>query len=156
MRADQRVGVGEVERRRLVPLLDHAGLPVDGPAHALDVLLEGDEVAHRGGLQRRQQPHPVHRHGRPAQRLGTGLQGRGEPRPDEVEHRRPGGELVQPGVADDAGADPAVRLPGGEPHQTGGATNRPLSGSLKDLLATNSFIAFAVPHWSETSGFEKS
>ena len=42
------------------------------------------------------------------------------------------------------------------PAQTGGATNTPRSGSLKDCLATNSFIGFAVPHWSVTSGSEKS
>jgi hypothetical protein len=32
--------------------------------------------------------------------------------------------------------------------QTGGAVNRPGSGSLKDSLATSSFIGLAVPHWS--------
>lgn len=40
--------------------------------------------------------------------------------------------------------------------QTGGATKTPRSMSLKDSLTTSSFIAFAVPHWSVTSGWEKS
>ena len=40
-------------------------------------------------------------------------------------------------------------------HQTGGAT-KTASGSLNERLATNSFIWLAVPHWSVTSGSEKS
>lgn len=43
-----------------------------------------------------------------------------------------------------------------EPAQTGGATKQPRSGSLKDSLATSSFMGLAVPHWSVTSGREKS
>ncbi|MDP9612682.1 hypothetical protein JOF35_004959 [Streptomyces demainii] len=44
----------------------------------------------------------------------------------------------------------------GDGDQTGGATNTPRSGSLNDSLATGSFIGFAVPRWSVTSGWEKS
>jgi non-ribosomal peptide synthetase component F len=40
--------------------------------------------------------------------------------------------------------------------QTGGATNRPRSTSLKLSLATSSSNGFAVPHWSWFSGFETS
>ncbi len=50
----------------------------------------------------------------------------------------------------------SFRAPGAEGDQTGGATKTPRSTSLKDSLATSSFIGFAVPHWSVTSGREKS
>jgi len=43
-----------------------------------------------------------------------------------------------------------------EGDQTGVATKQPRSGSLKDSSATSSFIGLAVPHWSVTSGREKS
>ena len=79
----------------------------------------------------------------------------GRPGADQVQHGG-AGQGVHAGVGDDAGADDALVEVGGEPHQTGGATKRPLSGSLNDFCATNSFIAFAVPHWSLTSGLEKS
>ena len=59
-------------------------------------------------------------------------------------------------AVDDAAPGAAALLDGREAHQTGGATNRPLSGSLNDFAATNSSIAFAVPHWSLTSGSLKS
>jgi hypothetical protein len=47
---------------------------------------------------------------------------------------------VQAGVADYGALPPAAGRVGSEPHQTGGATNRPRSGSLNDLAATNSLI----------------
>ena len=56
------------------------------------------------------------------------------------------------------GGDRATAPPGtrGFAGQTGGATNTPRSTSLKDSLVTSSFMGLAVPHWSVTSGFEKS
>ena len=44
------VGVGEVEGRGVVPRLRHAGRAVDAAAYALDVALEGHEVADAGRL----------------------------------------------------------------------------------------------------------
>ena len=65
---------------------------------------------------------------------------------------RPSGSACRPAALTHAGLHAALGLPGREPHQTGGATKRPLSGSLNDFCATNSFIAFAVPHWSRDLG----
>ena len=154
VRADQRAGVGEVERRCFVPLRHHPAAVADGSDHALHVLLERDEVPHRRRFERRQQPDLVERHGGSGQRRRSGVQRRGQPAAHQVEHRA--GQLVHPGRGHHAGVDLAGLLVGREAHQTGGATKRPLSTSLNDRDATNSFIALAVPHWSDTSGRVKS
>ena len=59
-----------------------------------------------------------------------------------------------PATGGDVGDD-LLGVERGRGHQTGGAT-KTASGSLKDRFATNSFMALAVPHWSVTSGSEKS
>jgi len=51
--ADERVRVGEVERRCLVPLRDHAGVAGHAAYHAFDVFLERDEVPHGRRGERR-------------------------------------------------------------------------------------------------------
>ena len=53
------------------------------------------------------------------------------------------GRALAPGAAGDDDD-----LAGQVGHQTGGATKRPLSGSLKESRAMISDIGSAVPHWS--------
>lgn len=56
MGAVQGVRVGEVEGRSGVPLFGYTDGTLHGPPYAFHVLLEGDEVPYRRGLERRQQP----------------------------------------------------------------------------------------------------
>ncbi len=60
----------------------------------------------------------------------------------------PGGR--GPGVRWDRGRVAGLTASPGD--HTGGATKQPRSGSLKDSLATSSFMGFAVPHWSGDLG----
>ena len=129
------------------------------PSH---VLLERDEVADGSRSQRREEPdvrERVRRAGARVSRQGRGIVEAGI---DDVAHRPPTRERVDDVVHDDSDTRFAG-VTGGEGRQlheqstqTGGATKQPRSGSLNDFLATNSFIGFAVPHWSETIGSVKS
>ncbi len=54
--------------------------------------------------------------------------------------------------ARDGGAPPDGMASGEMAAQTGGATKRPRSGSLKLFWATSGPMGLAVPHWSATIG----
>ena len=68
--AVERVRVGEVERRVVVPRVRDADRVVDAPAHPLDVALEGDEVADAGRLVGQLQQPDVQRDPRTRERPG--------------------------------------------------------------------------------------
>ena len=158
VRADQRVRVGEVEGRRLrttrARRRRRPSTPCATPSTCSSNATKSRTV---GGCQRRQQPdrRPAARPGPPAPRRRP----RARPAAPRGPGRAPspGGERVQAGVAE---TTPAATRPSASQVanriRPAGATNRPLSGSLNDFCATNSFIAFAVPHWSLTSGLVKS
>ncbi len=120
-RPDQRVRIGEIERRRLVPLRHHLS------GDARHVLLEGDEVADRGRGERRQQPDRVQRHGWLAERAPAGRQGGGQPGSDQVKHALVRWQWVYSRVADHTGprerdarrcGDARGLREGGEAHET--------------------------------------
>ncbi|MBA8826353.1 hypothetical protein FHX42_003729 [Saccharopolyspora lacisalsi] len=76
--ADDRVRVREVEGRGGVPGVRHPGRAVDAAAHALDVLLEGQEVPDRRGVEGRQQAYSGRVESVRSLRGGSGLQQRVE------------------------------------------------------------------------------
>ena len=86
---DDRVRVREVERRELVPLVDHVAGAVDRRGDALDVLLEGDEVAHARRHERGEQLDLGERHRSPRHRPRLRVAGSvGEPGREHVGDRQ--------------------------------------------------------------------
>ena len=77
--ADERVRVGEVERRRLVPARMHLPGRLVESHHAFDMPLEGEEIADRRRVERGEQPDRRERHCFPGRLRAVGLT-------EQVEH----------------------------------------------------------------------
>ncbi len=71
-----------------------------------------------------------------------------------IDRRALGGQRARPPPRPGRAPRPVTTttLPAQRPHQTGGATKTPLSGSLNESRAMISDIGSAVPHWSWVIG----
>ena len=141
---DDRVRVREVEGRELVPLVDHVARAVDRRGDALDVLLEGHEVAHARRHEGGEQLDLGERHGCRGIGLGREHGHVCEPGREHVGDRQAPREAHH-GVADDeALADAAVMSPPCDPHEARSATCRSAGSSpaaFPDRIARSSASA---------------
>ena len=152
VRADQRVRVGEVERRCLVPLRHHTRAVSDAGHDALDMLLERDKVPHGRRGQRRQQP-DLSEGTAGADRAAVRFQAR-QTRADQVED----GDTRRQGVQPVSSTIPAVRVPplsGWRTSSDRGGHEQALVGVVERLGGDKLAHLVGGIHSSATSGWVK-